>query len=192
MRIHFFSPATKAAPWVEGLRAALPQAEVCEWTPGAPPADYAVVWSPPQRLLDEQLRLKALFNMGAGVDALMKLRLPPGLQVVRLDDAGMSVQMAEYVCHAVLRQFREFEGYEQDAKARRWGYRRPRATSTRWASWAWACWARAWRTRCASSSSRSTAGAARRAKCPACAASRAQASSTTSSRPRACWCACCR
>ena len=125
MRIYFFSPATKAAPWVEGIRAALPQAEVSEWTPGAPPADYAVVWSPPQQLLDEQPGLKALFNMGAGVDALMKLRLPPGLQVVRLDDAGMSVQMAEYVCHALLRHFREFEGYERDAKQGRWGYRRP-------------------------------------------------------------------
>jgi glyoxylate/hydroxypyruvate reductase A len=29
--------------------------------------------------------------------------------VVRLDDAGMSVQMAEYVCHAVIRHFRELD-----------------------------------------------------------------------------------
>jgi glyoxylate/hydroxypyruvate reductase A len=34
--------------------------------------------------------------------------------MVRLDDAGMSVQMAEYVCHAVIRHFREFDGYEAD------------------------------------------------------------------------------
>jgi glyoxylate/hydroxypyruvate reductase A len=96
------------------------------WQPGAAQADVAVVWAPPQRFLDEQQALKALFNIGAGVDALLKLRLPPGVRVVRLDDAGMSVQMAEYVCHAVIRHFREFDGYEADMKAGKWSYRKPR------------------------------------------------------------------
>jgi hypothetical protein len=57
-----------------------------------------------------------MFNIGAGVDALLKLRLPRAPRVVRLDDAGMSVQMAEYVCHAVIRHFREFDGYEADVR----------------------------------------------------------------------------
>ena len=113
-------------PWVDGLRAALPGSEVSVWAPGARPAEYAVVWAPPQALLDEQPGLKAVFNIGAGVDALMKLRLPPSAQVVRLDDAGMSVQMAEYVCHAVIRHFREFDGYEADVRQGRWSYRKPR------------------------------------------------------------------
>jgi glyoxylate/hydroxypyruvate reductase A len=38
----------------------------------------------------------------------------------------MSVQMAEYVCHAVIRHFREFDGYEVDVKAGKWSYRKPR------------------------------------------------------------------
>ena len=113
-------------PWVDGLRAALPGSEVSVWAPGARPAEYAVVWAPPQALLDEQPGLKAVFNIGAGVDALMKLRLPPSAQVVRLDDAGMSVQMAEYVCHAVIRHFREFDGYDADVRQGRWSYRKPR------------------------------------------------------------------
>ncbi|MBY0409401.1 MAG: glyoxylate/hydroxypyruvate reductase A, partial [Burkholderiaceae bacterium] len=33
---------------------------------------------------------------------------------------------AEYVCHAVIRHFREFDGYEADTQAGRWGYRKPR------------------------------------------------------------------
>ncbi len=99
------------------------------WQPGAPQADYAVVWAPPQQFMDEQPGLKALFNIGAGVDALLKLRLPPAALVVRLDDAGMAVQMAEYVCHAVIRHFREFDGYEADMQAGRWGYRKPRLRS---------------------------------------------------------------
>ncbi|MDB5886842.1 MAG: D-isomer specific 2-hydroxyacid dehydrogenase, NAD-binding protein [Polaromonas sp.] len=126
MRISFCCTDTKAQPWLDGLRAAFPDAEVEVWSDGARPADYAVVWAPPQSFLDEQAGLKGIFNIGAGVDALLKLRLPPGVPVVRLDDAGMSVQMAEYVCHAVIRHFREFDGYEADAAEGRWSYRKPR------------------------------------------------------------------
>ena len=117
---------TKTAPWIEALRAALPDATVDEWQPGAPQADHAVVWSPPQQFLDEQAGLKGIFNIGAGVDALMKLELPRDALVVRLDDAGMSVQMAEFVCHAVIRHFRELDAYDRDAAQGKWGFRRPR------------------------------------------------------------------
>lgn len=115
------------APWVQALQAALPQAQVSAWAPAAPQADLAVVWAPPQQFIDEQPGLQALFNIGAGVDALLQLRLPATLKVVRLDDAGMSVQMAEYVCHAVIRHFREFDGYDADTLTGKWSYRKPRS-----------------------------------------------------------------
>jgi len=120
MRITFCCTGTKAAPWLEGLRAALPHATVEEWTPGAPQADHAVVWAPPQAMMDAQPALKGVFNIGAGVDALMRLRLPAGATVVRLDDAGMSVQMAEYVCHAVIRHFRELDVCAANQLDARW------------------------------------------------------------------------
>ena len=129
MNITICCTDTKTEPWVAGLRAALPGAHVAVWQPGDPQADFAVVWAPPQQFLDEQPGLRALFNIGAGVDALLRLRLPSGAQVVRLDDAGMSVQMAEYVCHAVIRHFRELDAYEADMRGGRWGYRRPRLRS---------------------------------------------------------------
>jgi len=125
MRIAFCCTGTKPEPWLEGLRAALPAAEVDVWQAGAPAADHAVVWAPPQQFFDEQRQLKGVFNIGAGVDALLKLALPAKATVVRLDDAGMSVQMAEYVCHAVIRHFREFDGYEADVRAGKWSYRKP-------------------------------------------------------------------
>ena len=131
MRISFCCTDTKAEPWLAGLRAALPQATVEPWIPGASTspslADYAVVWAPPQQFVDEQNGLKAMFNIGAGVDALMGLRIPETVKVVRLDDAGMSAQMVEYVCHAVIRHFREFDAYEADMKAGKWSYRKPRS-----------------------------------------------------------------
>lgn len=126
MRILFAASHTKAQPWIDALRAELPEAHIEEWKPGAPGADYAVVWQPPQQLLDEQPGLKAIFNMGAGVDALLPLSIPPGAKLVRLDDAGMSVQMAEYVCHALIRHFRELDCYEEDVRHGAWSFRRPR------------------------------------------------------------------
>jgi glyoxylate/hydroxypyruvate reductase A len=127
MLVTFCCTDTASEPWLQGLRAALPDADVSLWLPGAPPADYAVVWAPPQQFFDEQSELKAVFNIGAGVDALLKLKLPPQALIVRLDDAGMSVQMAEYVCHAVIRHFREFDAYEADTRQGKWSFRKPRA-----------------------------------------------------------------
>ena len=125
MRISFCCPGVKAGPWLQGLREALPGATVEAWAPGTPPADHAVVWTPPQEFLDGQAGLKGIFNIGAGVDALIKLRLPANATVVRIDDGGMAVQMAEFVCHAVIRHFRELDRYEQDGARGDWTYRKP-------------------------------------------------------------------
>ena len=127
LNVTYYSADMDAASWIPGLQSALPGASVTLWEPGAPQADFAVVWKPPQQLLDEQSGLKAIFNTGAGVDALMKLNLPQGVPVIRLDDAGMSVQMAEYVCHAIIRHFRELDGYEADMGQGKWSFRKPRS-----------------------------------------------------------------
>jgi len=129
MQISFCCKDANAGIWLRELQAALPQATVTPWEPGAAPADYAVVWAPPQQFFDEQPQLRAIFNVGAGVDALMKLRLPTQALVVRLDDAGMAVQMAEYVCHAVIRHVRDLDAYETDAAQGRWQHRTRRDRS---------------------------------------------------------------
>lgn len=127
MRICFYEPGDESQAWLEKLRALLPGAVVEKWVPGAPLADYAVLWAPPQQLIDEQTRLKAMFNIGAGVDRLLGLRLPVTATVVRLDDAGMAVQMAEYVCHALIRHFREFARYERQELEECWQQRPARS-----------------------------------------------------------------
>ena len=132
LRITLCLNGTAPEPWQQGLSAALPEAVVSIWQPGMPQpaqadlADLAVVWAPPQAFIDEQTSLKALFNIGAGVDALLRLRLPPDLAVVRLDDAGMALQMAEYVCQAVIRHFRELDVSEAEMAAGKWAFRKPR------------------------------------------------------------------
>ena len=132
MNVLYFSADSDEDFWIPALREALEACstgavhtawQVAPWQPGASAADYAVVWKPPQQMLDEQPRLKAIFNVGAGVDAVMKLNLPAQVPVIRLDDAGMAAQMAEYVCHALIRHFRGLDGYEADARQGRWTQR---------------------------------------------------------------------
>ena len=130
MKVTFCCTNTEAGPWLQGFSAALQDidggVEISAWQPGAPQADYAVVWGPPQQFIDEQPALKAMFNIGAGVDRLLALRLPPALPVVRVDDGGMAVQMAEYVSQAGIRHFRSLDEYEARMRAGRWSYIEPR------------------------------------------------------------------
>ena len=110
-------------PWVSDFAGVLPDAEIVVWQEGVPtpPCDYAVLWSPPASVMAELATVKAIFLAGAGADAVLKFgdALPPA-PVVRLGDAGMAVQMAEYVGHAVLRYFRRFDDYEKQARRGIW------------------------------------------------------------------------
>jgi glyoxylate/hydroxypyruvate reductase A len=123
MHITFCCAATDAEPWLQELRAALPGVDIRLWQSGAAAADYAIVWAPPQAFFDQQPQLRAAFNIGAGVDALLRLNIAPGTQLVRLDDAGMAVQMAEYVCHAVIRHYRQFAVDDSNQQAATWQQR---------------------------------------------------------------------
>jgi glyoxylate/hydroxypyruvate reductase A len=124
--IALFCQGEKATAWESGLRAALASADICLWPAAAGGARHAVVWSPTQAFLDAHPDLELIFNMGAGVDAFASLRLPEKARVVRIEDGGMAVQMADYVCHALLRFFREFDRYADSATAAEWAPRAPR------------------------------------------------------------------
>src|SRR5208282_2719631 len=90
-------------------------------------ADYALLWKPPPSLWPELEGVKAIFNLGAGVVAMAAhAALPRDAHLVRLEDAGMAQQMAEYVCHAVLRRYREFDRYAEQQREGVWRAR-PRA-----------------------------------------------------------------
>lgn len=124
MRILLHRADGKTEPWIKDFAKFLPEAEVEIWHAGeqVPPCDYAVVWSPPEAMLPDLAQVKAIFNTGAGVDALLRYgdALPREVPIVRLGDAGMALQMAEYVTHAVLRYYRRFDDYERQARAGIW------------------------------------------------------------------------
>ncbi len=131
MRIVVYSPADDGPQWCALLRGHFPGAEVWTWDSGAGArqADYAVVWSPPAEMFAAAQPFCAIFTMGAGVDRLLRMSnlaaLTRGAPIIRLNDAGMAMQMAEYVVHALVREVRGLARYEQQqtrGEWRKWPY----------------------------------------------------------------------
>jgi glyoxylate/hydroxypyruvate reductase A len=123
MRILLYRADGVIEPWVRDIASVMPHLETVAWQEGVaiPPCDYAVLWAPAPALLEQLRQVKAVFLMGAGVDALLRFGdALPDVPIVRLGDAGMGVQMAEYVSHAVLRYFRRFDEYERLARRGEW------------------------------------------------------------------------
>lgn len=127
MNILFYGYGNAASDWTGTLSRLLPQASIRIWEPGdMSPAEYLIVRNPPPAMLASHQGLKAVFNLGAGVDALLRLRAEhdcPALDqalVIRLEDAGMGAQMADYVCHAVVHFQRRFHEYERQQRAGVW------------------------------------------------------------------------
>jgi len=88
--------AANASRWQAPFRTALPEARF--HLPGEIDAvDYVIAWRPCADTFRRTRVRKAIFNLGAGVDALLDVAdLPADIPVYRLLDAGMASQMAEY------------------------------------------------------------------------------------------------
>lgn len=137
MRILLYTPHRDAHDWKRDVERALPGAQLRTWTPGDDAsADYALVWRAPREFFAPRAGLKAVFNLGAGVDAILALErehpglLPRDVPLVRLEDAGMARQMVEYATHAALRCLRRFDEYALLQRERRWQVLAPHARET--------------------------------------------------------------
>ena len=121
MQILLQPPRDEGDAWRAALASALPGAAIAVWPDAPAEPDYALVWKPPADLFARVRPAKAIFNLGAGVDVLLTVAtLPPGVPVIRLEDAGMAAQMAEYVTLAVLRVYREADAYAAQQREGRW------------------------------------------------------------------------
>lgn len=112
--------------WVQIFQELQPDWVVVEWTPGLElKADIAIVWRPSAQLFIEQPQLKAVFNMGAGVDAIDFEVIPETIPVYRVEDGGMAVQMAEYAIYGVLQATQRLAPYADLQKQKTWQVLRP-------------------------------------------------------------------
>ncbi|MBZ2169722.1 2-hydroxyacid dehydrogenase [Marinobacter sp. F4216] len=128
MKILFVAGDPKPERWTVPLQQRLPDADIHVWNPdgAAVEADYAIVWNPPAELFEREPQLKAIFSLGAGVDKLVSLpAVAGGLTVVRVEDAGMSVQMAEYVLYHLLESSRQMDLYRAQQALGSWKIHRP-------------------------------------------------------------------
>jgi len=90
------------------------------------PVDYAVGWLPPASFFAEHPELKAFFNAGAGVDAILRAKtVPPDMAIYRLEDAGMGLQMAQYCALECLHVVGQRSAYAEDQRMARWQPREP-------------------------------------------------------------------
>ena len=105
------------------LKEALPDQQIACW-PDAVDADavtHVAVWGTPPGFFAAFSRLQVIFNLGAGVDALLKRDdIPETVEIVRLHDAGMAQQMTEYCLYGVLHYQREMEIYRRQQHVGAW------------------------------------------------------------------------
>ena len=89
---------------------------------GFDPAEvhYAAVWKPKPGELAGFPNLRAIFNLGAGVDALMADKSLPDVPLVRVAVGDLTGRMAEYVVLHVLMHHRQDPYLRQSQREKRW------------------------------------------------------------------------
>ncbi|WP_387463360.1 glyoxylate/hydroxypyruvate reductase GhrA [Photorhabdus sp. RM323S] len=127
MDIIFYHPFFDAAQWIQGMQQRLPNINIRQWKRGDNDhADYAMVWVPPYEMLANRSGLKGIFTLGAGVEAILKQEqqrpgmLPAGVLLMRLQDAGMGLQMREYAVATVLHYLRRMDEYKLQQGQKMW------------------------------------------------------------------------
>jgi glyoxylate/hydroxypyruvate reductase A len=81
---------------------------------------YAAVWKPVQGELAAFPNLRVIFNLGAGVDALMADSSLPGVPLVRVAVSDLTARMTEYVVLHVLMHHRQEPYLRASQREKRW------------------------------------------------------------------------
>ncbi len=121
MALLFISFVEDIDDWRRQFARVLPADEFRVWpdTGAREDIEFLLVWRPPRGSMKGFANLKAVLNMGAGVDYLLAdPDLPRDIPLVRLVDKGLTDGMVEFVLHAVLHFHRDFHRY-RDMQARR-------------------------------------------------------------------------
>lgn len=112
-----------AEPWRERFSARLKSMPVALWPKDQPdPASvrYVAVWKPPQGLLGTFPNLEVIFNLGAGVDALVADATLPAVPLVRVAVSDLTKRMTEYVVMHVLMHHRQQRRLDAAQKQKIW------------------------------------------------------------------------
>jgi glyoxylate/hydroxypyruvate reductase A len=124
LAIVFYSPDPgRLDEWIDCLKEQGLQFTPVRWRAGmaGSGARFAVVWLPPAELFESETNLEAVFNVGAGVDGILRNpALPDHVDVVRLEDSGLVAKIIEYVVHAIAEINRHMGDYRSANQERAW------------------------------------------------------------------------
>lgn len=102
-----------AEPWLERFRRLGGGMEIVDARHPYDPAviTHAAVWKPDPGMLAGLPNLRAIFNLGAGVDALLADKTLPDVPLHRIIDPDLTARMTEWVTLQVLFHFRQMPQY---------------------------------------------------------------------------------
>jgi glyoxylate/hydroxypyruvate reductase A len=118
--------------WLSLLRARAKGREVISWpevSSREPSVGFACVWLPPSGLLARLPNLKAIINLGAGVDRLLADPTVPDVPIARVVHADLTARVTEYVVLHVLVHHRRQRLYDAQQRDRLWRVRHQPAAS---------------------------------------------------------------
>jgi glyoxylate/hydroxypyruvate reductase A len=113
----------QAGDWLEALKANTKGREVRAWPAAAENLRgiaFACVWLPPHGLLAQLPDLKAVINLGAGVDHLLADPALPAVPVARVAHGDLTMRVTEYVVLHVLTHHRRQRLYDAQQRERVW------------------------------------------------------------------------
>ena len=109
--------------WLVRFQQRLPDMPVALFgrdTPDPVAVRYVAAWQPPPGLLAGYPQLAAIFNLGAGVDALLRDPTLPPVPLVRVVNPDLTQRMTEYVVLHVLMHHRQQRLLDRSQAARQW------------------------------------------------------------------------
>ena len=109
----------QAAEWLDALRAHAKTLELRIWPHAIGNPDdvaYACVWNSPHGLLAGFPNLKAIINLGAGVDHLLADSTLPRVPVARVAHADLTTRVTEYVVLHLLMHHRRQRLYDEQQR----------------------------------------------------------------------------
>src|SRR6266436_8309720 len=107
-------------PMNKGALALLIHGGTENWSPERWKKRYAAVWKPAPGELAAFPNLRVIFNLGAGVDALMADSSLPNVPLVRVAVSDLTDRMAEYVALHVLMHHRQEPYLRACQREKRW------------------------------------------------------------------------
>jgi glyoxylate/hydroxypyruvate reductase A len=113
----------QAGVWLAALRANAKGHDIRAWPDtitGFADISYACVWNPPHGLLAKFPNLKAIINLGAGVDHLLADPALPSVPLARVVHPDLTGRVTEYVVLHVLIHHRRQRLYDAQQHNRLW------------------------------------------------------------------------